>query len=110
MKTLYSLILTLFFIAAAHAGSYKCDGTDSDGKPLHVVYNEDAMTLTVNGDVLKVVAPTKGKNGVATEDYDDTDGTKTYISLVTEGKDKIVYREMRSKDDKELEVVNMNCD
>lgn len=102
--------ISLLFTTTVYAKTYKCVGMDSEGKKVNVLFDEASGTINVNGKVLNIVAPTKGKNGAATEDYELEDGTKAYVSLVVEGDDKIMIRQMSSDDDKELSAVELACD
>jgi hypothetical protein len=105
-----SLILLCVLSSCAFADSYRCVGMDSHGKKINVLYDEGTSSINVNGTILKVEAPTQGKNGVATEEYELEDGTKAYVSLVVEGKNKIVMRQMDAKTDEEIATVDLACE
>src|SRR3990167_9689850 len=110
LHSIFIVMLTIFASANVFSASYKCDGMDGESNAIHAIYDEDADTININGTTLQITASTKGKNGVATQDYARDDGTKVYASLVTEGKNKIVLRQLRSTDDEELSVVTMHCE
>ncbi len=113
MRVLQLLSLVFFIsfttITTAYAESFQCVGMDGEGNKINVLYDEDTMTINVNGQILKVTNGTQGKNGVATEDFTDDNGKKVYVSLVTEGKGKFILRKIATKDDEELVRVPLAC-
>ncbi len=109
MKLMVVVMLTTLASTSVLAESYRCIGMDPTGKVMHVLFDDETDTLNVNGTILKVEAPTKAKNGFATEDYELENGKKAYVSLVVEDKDKIVMRQMDAKTDDELSKVDLAC-
>jgi hypothetical protein len=105
-----TLLLILTHSTNVYAEAYRCVGLDGEGNKVNVLYDESTETINVNGHVLKIEAATNGKNGMATEDFERDDGTKAYISLVVEGKNKIILRQFQSADDKELAIVPLACE
>lgn len=84
------LLFSLFFIAAsAQATILTCTGKDNKNQILNVSYNTDAQTLDVNGVSHKIVAPTKDRSGVATENYSTDNNALVYDSFI---KDSGKYR------------------
>lgn len=114
MRMLISLffmsVVTFVMSTATYADAYRCVGLDGEGNKINVLYDEKTNTVNINGTILKVEAGTQGKNGVATENYETEDGEEVYASLVVEGHDKIILRQMRAKDDSAIATVPLACD
>ncbi len=104
-----TLLSVMCLSTASVAQTFTCVGMDPTGKKINLIYDEDTSTINVNGTLLKIQAATNAHNGVATEDYEIENGKKAYVSLVVEDKDKIVVRQMDSKNDDELSKVELAC-
>lgn len=113
MKLFKLLVLSLFVTLSLnqnlYAEIYKCVGTDEDGSAVKVIYDEDALTLNVNGSSHKLISATNNEKGLATEDYTTEDGKKVYDSLVVEGKDKIKLYQFDSATDKSQSKISLDC-
>lgn len=111
-----SLSVTIFAMSALlltsniYAASYRCVGMDGEGEKINVLYDEGTNTVNINGTVLKVTSGTKGKNGVATENYKTEDDNEVYASLVVESDDKITLRQYNAEDDEVIATVPLACE
>lgn len=86
MKNL--LITALLFIASASAmavnsASYmRCSGTDTAGHSVYLITYPNSPIININGDMLKIVGPTRNGQGVVTQDFISVYGMLVYDAII----------------------------
>jgi hypothetical protein len=84
-KFLYVILLSIISLSANALNSWSvmsCSGADTAGKSVYLTASSDSSTVTINGDVLRIMGKTRNNLGVYTESFIATSGIVVYDSLV----------------------------
>lgn len=113
-KALAAIVFTgSFFLVtqSVNAAVLHCVSTDKD-HALNVTVDEDAKTITVNGDKRSVHAPDKNapKNVLLVSDpYSTYEHGNVYISYATDKEGKKVISQLGALDNKEKVAFTLEC-
>lgn len=103
--------LLLLNSVGAYAGVRECVSTDAD-HALKVTLDQDANTITVNGEKKSVHPPAAdGPKGVmvVTDPYDSDRYGMIYISVGNDKDGRIVISQVGAKDNKTKVSFNLDC-
>lgn len=107
--SLIIIFLHLFIILPIQAKGVDCIGMDMTGKSIHAIVDIDTHTININGDILNIIAPTKGGNGYATQNFLNTDGVYVYDSFVINQDLTISIYQLNAVNDITLSKANLVC-
>lgn len=113
MKIIPNMLLffLVFLTTTANAVVLQCTGKDDKGVAMNVEYNSDPKneTLTVNGTVHKIEAPTKNHSGVATENFDAGSNMIVYDSFIKESDTNYYLHRFNAMTDETVFGLEMKC-
>lgn len=114
MTSFIKKILPLLILVAplAHADILKCNGTYSNGNPMHVIFDQNSNVLNVDGDVHSVVTSNPGNEGLATEDFENENGKMVYIAIVNNNNSNLnlkIFEQQNNNKSALVDVVHLTC-
>ncbi len=107
---IYILSILFVFSAPAQADVLKCMGVYNNGNPMHVVYDESANLLDVDGDIHSIQSHIPN-NGFATQDFENSSGKTVYISFNNNNKNIYlqVIEPLKQGINKLIDTVHLSC-
>ena len=113
MKIVSKLMLLTTFallVTNAQAELLKCTSLDPSNK-LDVTYNSDPnnQTVLVNGETHKIVAATKDRSGVATDNFTINNALVVYDSFIKNDNDYTLHR-FNAMTDETIFKIKLKCE
>jgi hypothetical protein len=111
IRTMIVTFLMLVAASSVQAGVKQCVSTDKD-HTLKVTLDQDANTVTVNGDKRSVHVPASGgREGVflVSDAYDTDEYGIVYISVAKDKDENIVISQVGAKDNKVRVSFTLDC-
>ena len=110
LQSILALILALGSVSV-QAMILKCTSQDPSNK-LIVLYNSDPKnhTLDVNGETHKIVAPTKDRSGVATDNFTMGNDVIVYDSFIKNDTGDFTLHRFNAMTDETIYKVKVKCE
>lgn len=103
-----SLLSLLFVASVSQATIMKCTGMYDNGDPVHILFDDQSMTLNFDGTVHKITGTTENKKGLTTENFKNDNDEEVYISFVNDDGD-LYIKLFKAKNDDLIDTIHLAC-